>query len=628
MDQDADDGWTSGHTDIPEPDGLSGRTDHVSEEMVEKDQSPSAQMSKPPQGPEREPLVKQAFADWATQWDDVRRGPAAYQSNELKFLAESITGARLAWDRTQEELTAMRELISRDQSVLALLDARLEIQRREIEAIEEAQAKLGEVVAGLPKTLRQELEGSEYLERIKSLTSLISAEGEKEKILMSTARAARSAFLKVQEELISIQGLMSARDQAVLGLLDAGLEKMHLQRLEERLEEIAKAQAEFGRAIAELPATIAQQIGSSEYWDRLRTLQAASSVDDSPAEALMEMLKGTMSAWVTMQEEMNEIRNLITARDQTIPSKEITARIRAIEKRQDMLSSALVELPATIRRDFEHAIFELPATLRRELDDVRHTDKIVAVLTSALSEKAQERTFLLNTVEGARSAFFKMQDAVTELRELQGTRDKSVVELVESRLNEIETRRIDARIQDAQMLQGTFEEAQSELAAILRREIEAAVGAITDRVGKEVGEIVELVSSLPKTILTELADAAEASVSPPSGPIEEPEEGLVGQARDTRFRLPDQFFDDDRPKFSLSATSGGVSRRGHVTRKPTTPSVPRLGATSRGVAKPERKSPVSRTTKASAVSPGPTKRRLSAEGGKGIRTESKRNPKT
>jgi hypothetical protein len=596
MDQDSGDGWTSGQTDTPESGGPSDRIDQVSE--VEKDQAPSVQTGKPASVPGSEPLVKQAFADWATmQWDDIRRGPVAYQAHEIRSLAENIRGARLAWDRTQEELTAMRELISRDQSVLALLDARLEMQRREIEAIEQAQARLGEVVADLPRTVKHELEGSEYLDQIRALTALISAEGEKEKILMSTAHAARAAFVKVQEELVSIHGLMSARDQAVLGLLDAGLEKMQSQPLDERLEEIAKAQAEVGRAIAGLPAAIAQQIGNSEYWERLRALPAPSLPEESPAEALMQALKSTMSAWVTMQDGMNEIRNLITARDQTIPTNEITeitARIHAIEKRQDMLASAVVELPATIRRDLEHAIFELPAALRRELDDVRHTDKIVAVLTSALAEKAQERTFLLNTVEGARSAFFKMQDAVTELRDRQAARDESIVELVESRLNEIEGRRIDARIQDAQMLQGSFAEAQSELAATLRREVHAVVGEVTERLGKEVEEIVRLVRSLPKAILTELADAAEASVQPPSSLPDEPGEELAGHPRDTRFRLPDQLFDDDRPKFSFAIPSGGGSRRGHVTRK-------------------------------SAA----TNRRLSTEGGgKGFRTEAKRHPKT
>jgi hypothetical protein len=523
---------------------------------------PPAAMREPSLRPDSGQPAKQGFVDpLSLGWDDMGTGPLTQQPNEIRSLAESIRSARVALEQTLEELTAMRQLISRNQGVLAMLDARLEMQRRQIEAIDHAQVKLSDVVAELPKTLKEEMEGSEYLVQLKTLNSFMSAERKKENILMSTVRAARSAFIKVQEELMSMQGLVSARDRAVLGLLDAQLEKMQGQLLVEKLDEMGQAQRELAGTVAQLPATIAQQIEGSENWERLRALLTTSSPSDTQAEAFMDTLKGTMSAWVTMQEEMNEIRELITTRDQTIPTKEITARIQAVEKRQSMLASAIFELPSTLRRDMQSAISELPAALKRDLDDARHTDKIVTVLTSTLAQKAQERTFLLSTVEGARSAFSKMHEALAEMQEHQATREKEVVDLIESRLGEIEKRRMDARFKDAQVLQGRFAELESRLSA-LRREIETAAREVSERVDQDGLEIAQLVRSVPKAILTELTDAAEASGGPPSALLEDPEEDeLFGGPRETRFRLSDKNRPTPSGRSKPRASSPATNRR-------------------------------------------------------------------
>jgi hypothetical protein len=448
------------------------------------------------------------------------------QSEEIKSLGQTVRGARSAWDKMQEDLTTMRELVAvRDQAVLGLLDSRIaEMQRQGIEAIDKLQVELGGVLAELPKALTHEMEGSEYSKRIRSFISLLPAQRDRDKAIMATIQGARSAFMKVRDELQSLRALMSARDQAVLGLVDSQLEKMQSRGLDARVDEIRRAQGELAGAVGQLPVTIALKLQKTEESEQIRALLESSQSDKSQGTVLMEMVEGTMSALVRIQEELNETRDLAATRDQALaglvesrldatPIDQINARMEAIHDWQSKLAGVISELPAAIRRDVEKTL---------------ETGKIVELLGSALAEKSHERTYLLNTVEGTRSAFQRVQESIAEMRDLvagQGKvqeavdgmrdllakRDQAVVQLFESRPVGIQTEKVDSRLEALEDSQGKVTQALSELTTTLRRDIEVAAVVLGDRVGEEAMEILQSVRSLQGVLLAELADASKAT---------------------------------------------------------------------------------------------------------------------
>lgn len=208
------------------------------------------------------------------------------------------------------------------------------------------------------------------------------------------------------------------------------------------------------------------------------------------------------------------------------------------------------------------------------------SDRIDALLSSALADQARERRLLVETVFGAKTALVKAEEELAELREFITQRDESLLEAVTARMEEVVRAnqptqgdgeladRIEA-IEEAilQLAQRIAE--LGDLPAQLRRDLEISAVAIGERVGEEsatlladlredqvevvqtlaamsdgsLSEIKQSTHQLKQELLERLSAAARDGVESTRTTAEAMVEHLTGylqQRDDTQYRARDQ----------------------------------------------------------------------------------------
>ncbi|CAN5863020.1 hypothetical protein BH23ACT12_BH23ACT12_13120 [soil metagenome] len=161
------------------------------------------------------------------------------------------------------------------------------------------------------------------------------------------------------------------------------------------------------------------------------------------------------------------------------------------------------------------------------------SDRIDALLSSALADQARERRTLVETVFGAKSALVKAEEELAGIRELINQRDNELLEAI-ARNNQTIVESISTNLLDAVLTQRieAIEEAilqlaqriagLGELPVQLRRDLEVSAVAIGERIGEESAslladiredqvEVVQTLVSMSEAELKELKQAINSA---------------------------------------------------------------------------------------------------------------------
>lgn len=171
-----------------------------------------------------------------------------------------------------------------------------------------------------------------------------------------------------------------------------------------------------------------------------------------------------------------------------------------------------------------------------------YSERIDALLSSALAEQSREKRFLIETVYGAKSALVKAQEELKGMREMVAKRDQALIDLIESRLEGIQGQHMATRIDAIERAigdpqQSVYELLESRLAALgtqqikeridgieeavlkvasvvselstqIRDDLVVSAGTVGDRVGEEALEVVKTVRSLTDALVADLREDA------------------------------------------------------------------------------------------------------------------------
>ncbi len=177
------------------------------------------------------------------------------------------------------------------------------------------------------------------------------------------------------------------------------------------------------------------------------------------------------------------------------------------------------------------------------------SDRIDALLSTALADQARERRMLVETVFGAKSALVKAEEEISGLRDLINKRDDAILEAVaknnEALLQSVSDRleavikaqsrprvqpardagltlRIEAiedailqlaqRIAEVSRLPGQVRSELDELGAQLRRDLEVSAVAIGDRIGEESASLLADLREDQVEVVQTLADMSQTTV--------------------------------------------------------------------------------------------------------------------
>ncbi len=177
------------------------------------------------------------------------------------------------------------------------------------------------------------------------------------------------------------------------------------------------------------------------------------------------------------------------------------------------------------------------------------SDRIDALLSTALADQARERRMLVETVFGAKSALVKAEEEISGLRDLINKRDDAILDAVaknnEALLQSVSDRleavikaqsrprvqpardagltlRIEAiedailqlaqRIAEVSRLPGQVRSELDELGAQLRRDLEVSAVAIGDRIGEESASLLADLREDQVEVVQTLADMSQTTV--------------------------------------------------------------------------------------------------------------------
>lgn len=139
------------------------------------------------------------------------------------------------------------------------------------------------------------------------------------------------------------------------------------------------------------------------------------------------------------------------------------------------------------------------------------SDRIDALLSSALADQAREKRMLTETVYGARSALVKAQEEIAGLREQISSRDRELVEAVTSRLEGSGSRGLLPRIEALEEAIIQLAGRVAELPSMIRRDLEASAVALGERVGEEADSMLAQMREDELNIVRTVVDLSERS---------------------------------------------------------------------------------------------------------------------
>lgn len=149
------------------------------------------------------------------------------------------------------------------------------------------------------------------------------------------------------------------------------------------------------------------------------------------------------------------------------------------------------------------------------------SDRIDALLSSALADQARERRMLVETVFGAKTALVKAEEELAEVRALINKRDDALMEAI-ARNNDALVARIEEAVKDQSnaglvarieaIEEAILQLAQrfTELPGQLRRDLEVSAVAIGDRIGEESASLLADIREDTVEVVQTLAAMSEA----------------------------------------------------------------------------------------------------------------------
>jgi hypothetical protein len=142
------------------------------------------------------------------------------------------------------------------------------------------------------------------------------------------------------------------------------------------------------------------------------------------------------------------------------------------------------------------------------------SDRVDALLSSALADQAREKRQLVDTLYGAKAALVKAEEEIAGLREQIGKRDEELLQAID--------KRFEARIEAVEEALIKLAKSIAQVPAKVRMDIETAAVAMGDRMGEESDsllrntredavEVVGTIGKLSDRTLTQTREAIEAA---------------------------------------------------------------------------------------------------------------------
>jgi hypothetical protein len=142
------------------------------------------------------------------------------------------------------------------------------------------------------------------------------------------------------------------------------------------------------------------------------------------------------------------------------------------------------------------------------------SDRVDALLSSALADQAREKRQLVDTLSGAKAALVKAEEEIAGLREQIGKRDEELLQAID--------KRFEARIEAVEEALIKLAKSIAQVPARVRMDVETAAVAMGERMGEESDallrntredavEVVGTIGKLSDRTLTQTREAIEAA---------------------------------------------------------------------------------------------------------------------
>ncbi|MGQ0679196.1 MAG: hypothetical protein ACT4OM_05995 [Actinomycetota bacterium] len=154
-----------------------------------------------------------------------------------------------------------------------------------------------------------------------------------------------------------------------------------------------------------------------------------------------------------------------------------------------------------------------------------YTDRVDALLSSALADQAREKRQLVETLYGAKTALGRAEEQINALRDQVARRDAELLDALDQRISDLQdamTIRLDERITEVEEALLKIAKSTAALSGKMRADLEVAAGVIAERMAEEIDNLlsinrqdaVEMMGSFGKVAdrgRTQAQDAIEAA---------------------------------------------------------------------------------------------------------------------
>lgn len=165
-----------------------------------------------------------------------------------------------------------------------------------------------------------------------------------------------------------------------------------------------------------------------------------------------------------------------------------------------------------------------------------YSDRVDALLSSALADQAKEKRQLVETLYGAKTALGRAEQEITALKDLIATRDEELLAAIDERLTEATDsldRRFDSRISDLEDAIIKIAQSVAQVPTKVRADLETAAVAIGERMGEEVDTLLRTSREDAVEVVATFSKISDRS----AGQLREAVEGAREEYRTTTEQL-------------------------------------------------------------------------------------------
>lgn len=145
-----------------------------------------------------------------------------------------------------------------------------------------------------------------------------------------------------------------------------------------------------------------------------------------------------------------------------------------------------------------------------------YSDRVDALLSSALADQAKEKRQLVETLYGAKTALGRAEQGITALKDLIATRDEELLTAIDERLTEAKDfldRRFDSRIADLEDAIIKIAKSVAQVPTKVRSDLESAAVAIGERMGEEIDTLLRTSREDAVEVVSTFSKVSDRSVS-------------------------------------------------------------------------------------------------------------------